>query len=111
MAISINHDIKLPSSLGTLYSPSGEDLGTIENELQLYDVQIQICREDVAGYYIIWKDQKISINPNGDFSAWPENWCDQSQGAYVELTNVRFSKKNQTQLPASVSRRNWRNNI
>lgn len=110
MAISINHDIKLTTSLGTLYSPSGEDLGTIENELQLYDVQIQICREDVAGYYIIWKNQKISINPNGDFSAWPENWCDQSQGAYVELTKVRFSKRGKTDPIPDSATRNWRNN-
>lgn len=68
MAIAINHDIKLPSSLGTLYSPSGEDLGIIENELQLNDLQIQICRENATGYYIIWKDQKIDIRPNGEFS-------------------------------------------
>lgn len=110
MAIAINRDIKLPSSLGTLYSPSGEDLGTIENELQLFDIQIQICREDAVGYYILWKDQKISINTNGDFSAWPENWCDQAQGAYVELTKVRFAKKGPMDPIRKSAPRNWRNN-
>lgn len=110
MAISINHDIKLPSSLGTLYSPYGEDLGTIENELQLFDIQIQICRENAIGYYIIWKDQKISINPNGECSAWPENWCDQAQGAFVELTKLRFSKNDKVDPIPESATRNWRNN-
>lgn len=111
MAISINHDIKLPSSLGTLYSPSGEDLGTIENELQLFDIQIQICRENATGYYIIWKDEKIDIDPNGAFSSWPENWCDQSQGAFVELTKLRFSKNSKADpIPETASRHHWRNN-
>lgn len=110
MAISINHDIKLPSSLGTLYSPSGEDLGTIENELQLYDLQIQICRENATGYYIIWKDQRIDIGPKGEFSCWPENWCDQSQGAFVELTKLRFSKSGKTDPIPDSATRNWRNN-
>jgi hypothetical protein len=110
MAISINHDINLPSSLGTLYSPSGEDLGTIENELQLNDLQIQICREGATGYYIFWKDQKIDIDPNGAFSCWPENWCDQSQGAFVELHRIRLAKKGiKDPIPESATR-NWRNN-
>ena len=110
MAISINHDIKLPSSLGTLYSPSGEALGTIENELQLNDIQIQICRENATGYYIIWNDEKIDISPNGEFSCWPENWCDQSQCAFVELTKLRFSKNGKTNLLRKVAPHNWRNN-
>jgi hypothetical protein len=110
MAIAINHDIKLPSSLGTLYSPSGEALGTIENELQLNDIQIQICRENATGYYIIWKDEKINISPNGEFSCFPENWCDQSQAAFVELTKLRFSKNGKTNLLRKAAPHNWRNN-
>jgi hypothetical protein len=110
MAIAINHDIKLPSSLGTLYSPSGEDLGTIENELQLFDVQIQVCRESATGYYIIWNDEKIDIGPNGEFSSWPENWCDQSQGAFVELTKLRFSKNNKVDPIPESTTRSWRQN-
>lgn len=110
MAISINHNIKLPSSLGTLYSPSSEDLGTIENELQLFDIQIQICRENATGYYIIWKDQKIVIRPNGECSSWPNGWCDQSQGAFVELTKLRFVKEGKMDPIPDSATRNWRNN-
>ena len=110
MAISINHNIKLPSSLGTLYSPSSEDLGTIENELQLFDIQIQICRENATGYYIIWKDQKIVIRPNGECSSWPNGWCDQSQGAFVKLTKLRFVKEGKMDPIPDSATRNWRNN-
>ena len=110
MAISVNHDIKIPSSYGTLYSPSGESLGTIQNELQLFDVQIQICRENAEGYYIVWWGERIDIKPNGEFSSWPNGWCDQSQGAFVELTKLRFSKQgNVDPIPDSATR-NWRNN-
>ena len=41
MAIAINHDIKLPTSLGVLLDPIGITVGIIENELQLFDIQIQ----------------------------------------------------------------------
>ena len=110
MPISINHNIKLPSSIGTLYSPSGEAIGTIDNELQLFDIQIQICREDAVGYYILWKDEKIDIKPNGEFSSWPQNWCDQSQCAFVELTKLRFNKQSKVDPIPDSATSDWRNN-
>ena len=55
MSITVDHSIKLPSSLGILLDPTGVTVGVIENELQLYDIQIQICKEDVEGYHIAWR--------------------------------------------------------
>lgn len=74
--ITIDHTIKEPSSLGFLYSPTDECIGEIENELQLYDVQIQICTQNLDGYYIKWKDERLDIRNNGEISKWPENFCD-----------------------------------
>lgn len=110
MSITIDHSIKLPSSLGVLLDPSGVTVGIIENELQLYDVQIQICKQNVDGYHISWRGHTINIDCNGNLSEWPENWCDQAQGAIVELTKLRFSKSGKTDpIPDSVTR-NWRHN-
>lgn len=110
MAIAINHDIKLPTSLGVLLDPTGVTVGTIENELQLFDIQIQICKEDVEGYHIAWRGYTIKIDRNGNLSEWPENYCDQSQGAFVELTKLRFSKSGERDPISDSATRNWRNN-
>lgn len=110
MAIAINHDIKLPSSLGVLLDPTGVTVGTIENELQLFDIQIQICKEDVEGYHIAWRGHTIKIDRNGNLSEWPENYCDQAQGAYVELTKLRFSKMKVMDPLRIFVPHNWRNN-
>lgn len=91
--ITIDHTIKEPSSLGFLYSPTDECIGEIENELQLYDVQIQICTQNLDGYYIKWKDERLDIRNNGEISKWPENFCDQTQGAFVELHRARMAKQ------------------
>lgn len=106
--IKIDHTIKEPSSLGFLYSPADECLGEIENELQLYDVQIQICRENAAGYYIIWNNKKIDIIQNGELTSWPNNWCDQSQGAFVELQRARMTKLGKESPIPHEADRSWR---
>jgi hypothetical protein len=110
MAIAINHAIKLPTSLGVLLDPTGVTVGTIENELQLFDIQIQICKEDVEGYHIAWRGHTIKIDRNGNLSEWPENYCDQSQGAFVELTKLRFNKSGKIDPISDSATRNWRNN-
>ena len=89
MAITINHDIKLPSTCGMLIGPDGVAIGEIENELQLNDIQIQIAKEKVVGYSILWKENVIAIAADGSPDCWPDGWCDQSQYAFSELRKVR----------------------
>lgn len=105
--ITIDHTIKEPSSLGFLYSPSDECIGEIENELQLYDVMIQICAQNLNGYYIKWKDERIDIRSNGEISKWPVNFCDQNMSAFAELHHVREAKQNKTS-PIPYKDRSWR---
>lgn len=109
MSITIDHSIKLPSSLGVLLDPTGVTIGVIENELQLYDVQIQICKQNVDGYHISWRGHTIQIDHDGNLDSWPENFCDQSQGAFVELHRLRLAKKSMKDpIPDSALRNNWR---
>ena len=88
MAITVNHDIAYPSSYGTLNNELGF-VGKIENELQLFDVQIQIAKEKATGYYIEWNDQHIDISETGELSKWPSGYGDHAQRAFVELLGVR----------------------
>lgn len=104
MAITVNHDIAYPTSYGTLCNSHGP-VGEIENELQLYDVQIQIAREKAEGYFIVWKGERIDIDCNGELSKWPNGFCDQSQHALVELLHVRGYG-----AEISLSDTDWRNN-
>ena len=108
MSITVDHSIKLPSSLGILLDPTGVTVGVIENELQLYDIRIQICKEDVEGYHIAWRGYTISIDRNGNLSEWPENYCDQSQGAFVELHRICLEKKGMKDPIPDSAFRNWR---
>ena len=101
MAITVNHDITLPSIWGTLNNALGF-VGTIENELQLYDVQIQIAKEKAEGYYIEWKGHRIDLDKSGAPSCWPLGWLDQSQYAFGELRAVRTG--------AEVIEHDWRHN-
>lgn len=92
--VKINTDIEIPSSFGCLFSPDGKYIGEIKNEAQLYDVQIQIAKEHVSGYYIVWKDHTIKIDEMGSFSCWPKGYNDQVQSAFCELHSYRVSNDN-----------------
>jgi hypothetical protein len=106
--ITIDHTIKEPSSLGFLYSPTDECIGEIENELQLYDVQIQICKQNVDGYYIKWKDERLDITNDGQVTKWPVNYCDQTLGAFAELHHARMAKRGQKSPIQIDEDRCWR---
>lgn len=93
--VKVNHSIKTPTSIATLYNWAGEEVDTIDNRLQLLDVQIQICREDAAGYYIMVGDTKVEFDRNGDHITIPRDWEDENQRYYdglVELLDVQSKK-------------------
>lgn len=101
MAITVNHDITAQEDFGVLHNDLGF-VGNIENELQLYDVQIQIAKEKATGYYILWKGHRINISPDGSMDNWPLGWCDQTQYAFQELRAVRTGRE--------VQDHDWRHN-
>lgn len=61
-----------------LYSPQNKLIGVIKNQLQLYDIRIQIASQKLEGYYIMFQGIKIIINrlgrcentPPGFFDIW-----------------------------------------
>jgi len=56
--------IKMPTV--DLYSPDSEFLGTI-NEYEFYDVRVQIKKQKLDGYYVVFQEEKVKIDKNGKF--------------------------------------------
>jgi predicted ATPase len=77
-----------------LFSPDGTSIGILDNdhELNKIQIQIQIAKESLTGYYIIWQDIKIPITAKGELTQWPKGMYNQSQRDFSELFNIRKSK-------------------
>lgn len=90
MTVKINKDVK--DSVAYLFHNSVE-IGTISNQLQLNDVRLQIARQKLNGYYIIFCNgdglQEISILPDGSLSIWPEGFFDTQQKQLAELVKCK----------------------
>jgi hypothetical protein len=56
-----------------LLTPFGESMGTIENSMELIDVCIQICEQDLEGFSVvnIETEQIYPINSNGEMKEYP----------------------------------------
>lgn len=81
--IKINNNIQ--DRPADLYSPDGQLIGTIENLLAFYDVRLQIKKEQVFGYYLMFEGQKIKIDKNGELENYPDNLFDTSLKYLTEL--------------------------
>jgi predicted ATPase len=67
---------KITETKCKLYNPENKLIGEITNCLELADVRIQIQKNKVNGYYIIWKDRQISINNFGCLDEYPTGFYD-----------------------------------
>lgn len=90
MTVKINKNIK--DSVAYLLHNSIE-IGTISTELELNDVRLQIARQKLNGYYIIFCNgdglQEISIRPDGSLSSWPDGFFDIKQKQLRELVKCK----------------------
>lgn len=80
--------IKINEIKGTtceLYDPADNLLGTIDSELVLNDIRIQIQKEGTKGYYIVWDDEKLRIDKYGNLDNWPEGFFDTVEKQYMTL--------------------------
>lgn len=81
-----------PRCVSKLYSPEGEYLFTIYNEWQLNDVRLQIAKQNLEGYYLIWKKERININKWGDCDNWHKGFYDLKFNQILELFKNRHDK-------------------
>jgi hypothetical protein len=79
MPVKINRNLKETEC--SLYGPDGSFIGIIDSEIILNDVRLQIKRQQLEGYYIIFENNKITIHLNGKLNHWPNGffrtWTDQ----------------------------------
>lgn len=74
MKVKINHTIKEPEC--SLYDPEGNCLGIINTSVILNDVRLQIKRQKLEGYYILFENHRIDICSNGRMNSWPTGFFD-----------------------------------
>ena len=71
--IVIHNDI---DPVTELYDPNGKLVGKIRNCTALSDVCVQIHKKKLAGYYIMYKGQKLKILKNGNIRPAPKGFYD-----------------------------------
>ncbi len=68
-----------------LFSSKGRSLGFI-NEYEFNDIRIQIKRNKIEGYYIMFSDEKVVINSDGGI----DNWVDGLFDLNTKQLNILF---------------------
>ncbi len=83
----------LTGELVDLYHDEFGCIGRNINERQFNDVRIQIAKEEVSGYYILWNDKRIDIDKNGDMSDFPVGLYDHVSTALAEIYTIVQNRK------------------
>jgi hypothetical protein len=68
-----------------LFNPDDELVGIIESSLVLNDVRLQINRQNLSGYYVVFNGMKINIDNNGRLEEWPDGFFDIIENQLREL--------------------------
>lgn len=76
-----------------LYCSNNKLIGTLNNEYELLNIQIQICEQNLSGYYIVWNNEKIVIDNNGNLLSWPQGMYSKAQELFRKLLLTRKNKR------------------
>jgi|SanBayMetagenome_1026888.scaffolds.fasta_scaffold12754_3 hypothetical protein len=83
---------KIKDSKAYLFYNSTE-IGLISNQLELDDVRLQIAKQKLSGYYIIFANheglQEIAIRPDGSLSHWPSGFFDTHGKILAEIVRIK----------------------
>lgn len=69
-----------------LYNHHDELLGFVWNEIEFNDIRIQIKSQNVKGYYFVYNERKIEIDPDGNIDKWPDGFFDTAHKQLEILT-------------------------
>ena len=69
MEIKINH---FDREYVKLFSPDDDFIDDID-ELQLLDIQCQICEKNLSGYYVVYPNGVGNIDSNGEIDHVPDD--------------------------------------
>jgi hypothetical protein len=83
---------KIKDSKAYLFYNSTE-IGLISNQLELDDVRLQVAKQRLIGYYIIFANheglQEIAIRPDGSLSHWPSGFFDTQGKILAEIVRMK----------------------
>jgi len=69
MCIKINH---FEREYVKLFSPDDKFIGDVD-ELQLLDIQCQICEKNLSGYYVVYPNGVGNIDTDGEIDHVPDD--------------------------------------
>jgi len=69
MCIKINH---FEREYVKLFSPDDKFIGDVD-ELQLLDIQCQICEKNLSGYYVVYLNGVGNIDTDGEIDHVPDD--------------------------------------
>ena len=81
-AIQINNELDPTTKL---YDPQGNLVGEIKNNTAMCDVCVQIARNKLSGYYVMFNEQKVTIEADGRIRNPPEGFYDAEDKIMREL--------------------------
>ena len=55
------------------------------NELENIDLRVQIKNNNISGYYLMFKGEKIEISSNGKFKKYPSGMYDEHKNLLLKL--------------------------
>ena len=67
-----------------IYDPNDNLLG-VANEYELLDVRVQIKKEQVWGYSLVFNGQKVRLDRNGELEDYPKGLLDTMSDFYMDL--------------------------
>lgn len=66
------------------FDNNGKSLGFL-NEPESNDLRCQIAEEKASGYYIMFKGERLNIEPDGKIKKWPDGLYDTNEKLLARL--------------------------
>lgn len=82
---------RYPVQTVELFTPNDISLGFV-NEHELTDVRVQIARNKLGGYYLLFNDTKIFIDTKGKINNWVDGLFDTQELLLGELFRINYTK-------------------
>jgi hypothetical protein len=74
-----------------LYDPEGTYMGDV-NLFEFGDIRLQIAKQKLIGYYVIWQTERYDIDSDGS-GAYLEGFHDITLKQCIELRTIKLTQK------------------
>ncbi len=71
-----------------VFNFNGLSIGSL-NEYEFNDLRCQIAEDAAQGYYVLFNDRKIMIQPDGKLEHWPEGLFDLMEQQMARIFKAR----------------------